>query len=208
VTERTCLSCDRTMPETKEFFNSSGTKHRGGLKPICRACNRARDRAYYQANKAKFAEYRKANTQRIAAYQAEYMKVYMRSARGLEVHKRAKAKWKAAGGNESIARAAQRRRSRRAGLVSAFDQADWATCLEYFGSRCAYCLRADGISQDHVIPVTSGGGYVPDNIIPACYSCNSRKHCAPMEDWFRKQSFFDEERLMIIMLYVQMAGSG
>lgn len=53
---------------------------------------------------------------------------------------------------------------------------EWQSILEYFGHACAYCLRTDlPLSQDHVIPVSKGGGTTAENIVPACRPCNSRK---------------------------------
>lgn len=53
---------------------------------------------------------------------------------------------------------------------------DWRSLLEQFGRRCAYCLTAEATTMDHVIPLSTGGAHDIDNIVPACRSCNSRKH--------------------------------
>lgn len=208
MSERTCSKCGQSKPETLEFFRSRGTKDRGGLRPDCRDCNKVRDKAYYQANQDRFRSYRAANAEQIAAYQAQYMATYVRPAIDPEKYRARIERWKAAGGRAIYARASQRRRARKAGLPSAFTAEDWSACLEWFGNRCAYCGKSSALTQDHVIPVSAGGGYVPDNIISACGSCNFRKNATPMEKWFRKQQFFDEERLMLIVFYTQMAQAG
>lgn len=42
--------------------------------------------------------------------------------------------------------------------------------------ECAYCGRADvPLTLDHRMPLSRGGSHDPQNIIPACRSCNSRK---------------------------------
>jgi 5-methylcytosine-specific restriction endonuclease McrA len=44
--------------------------------------------------------------------------------------------------------------------------------------RCQYCgdrLPIWALSYDHVIPRSQGGGTVWENIVSACYACNSRK---------------------------------
>lgn len=53
---------------------------------------------------------------------------------------------------------------------------DWAEILELFGGKCAYCLTADATSMDHVVPITRGGAHDPENIVPACKSCNCSKN--------------------------------
>lgn len=45
------------------------------------------------------------------------------------------------------------------------------------GTRCAYCLRpTDSPERDHIVPFSKGGTESYDNIVPACRSCNARKH--------------------------------
>lgn len=202
MTERTCTKCGETKPETPEFFRRRGTKYRGGLRPDCRVCSAARDAAYYKANRARWRAYYLANAERISRYQAAYWKTYQSSPEGKAANRRAKTRWKAAGGLAVIARAAQRRRSRKRNLPAEFTAADWSACLEWFEGVCCYCGKAEPLTQDHAVPVTAGGGYVPENILPACGSCNSRKNTAEMESWFRKQKFFSEERLMLIQQYI------
>lgn len=44
--------------------------------------------------------------------------------------------------------------------------------------RCTYCRKPLSIftaTQDHVIPVSKGGADEDDNIVLACYRCNSSK---------------------------------
>jgi hypothetical protein len=68
-------------------------------------------------------------------------------------------------------------------LPATFTEDDWARSLEYWGHRCAYCGRPIGfwhtLAQDHFIPLSKGGGYTVDNIVPACHGvdgCNNSKH--------------------------------
>jgi len=43
--------------------------------------------------------------------------------------------------------------------------------------------RSFTLHQDHYIPVTKNGGYTPDNILPACQSCNLSKWNSDPHDW-------------------------
>ncbi len=46
------------------------------------------------------------------------------------------------------------------------------------GGHCAYCgceLHYKDMQVDHVVPLRKGGPDVPDNMLPACRSCNHYK---------------------------------
>jgi len=62
---------------------------------------------------------------------------------------------------------------------------DWFALLERFGHRCAYCGSTEDLCADHRIPLARGGSNTVDNLLPACRSCNSRKH-TKTEDEFRE----------------------
>lgn len=54
-----------------------------------------------------------------------------------------------------------------------FDQ--WGAILAKHCHACAYCGAAEPLEMDHVEPLSKGGAHSPDNIVPACKPCNSRK---------------------------------
>lgn len=54
-------------------------------------------------------------------------------------------------------------------------KAQWLEILEVFGGKCAYCVTADGTTMDHIVPISCGGAHDPENVVPACRSCNPRK---------------------------------
>lgn len=49
---------------------------------------------------------------------------------------------------------------------------EWRAILEQFDNRCAYCGVRDKFAIEHVIPICRGGTNTPDNVVPACGSCN------------------------------------
>lgn len=90
----------------------------------------------------------------------------------------------------------KRRMSRLANLPSDLTNTEWQECLEFFNHKDAYTgLPMENISQDHIIPLSKGGAYTKNNIIPCELSINKSKHIKDMEEWFKEQSFFSEERL-------------
>jgi 5-methylcytosine-specific restriction endonuclease McrA len=68
------------------------------------------------------------------------------------------------------------RQNRRARAVGRIGSEDWQAILAKYGSRCAYCGASGKLTMDHVVPLARGGRHDPSNIVPACGSCNSRKH--------------------------------
>lgn len=87
-------------------------------------------------------------------------------------------------------------------LPCTFTSLEWEKCLAYFNNKCAYCDTETNMTQDHVIPVTKGGSYTTDNIIPACCSCNSSKSNNDMETWYKERDYFTQERLHNIKEYI------
>ena len=67
---------------------------------------------------------------------------------------------------------------------------------------CGYC-SAPATSLDHIIPKFSSGSRHRNNLIPACRTCNQTKASLNMEEWYRMQDFFDEEKLHKIQEWVK-----
>lgn len=80
-----------------------------------------------------------------------------------------------------------------------FTHQDWKSCLIYFGGACAYCgstpRKGQRLTKDHLVSVSQNGRTVPENIVPACQSCNSSKGAEDFKDWLMKQPFFSQDRL-------------
>jgi hypothetical protein len=156
--------------------------------------NRERDNAwsrqYYYANRERYSAQRKRS------YEANREQQLATSKRWRETNQewiRTRSKhWREA--NPEIRRSAQnRRRARIRALPSAFTIADWSRALEYFHGACAYCGnppslfdRDTVLHQEHHIPVSSNGPYTPDNIIPACQSCNFSKSDFDPAEWLNR----------------------
>ena len=76
--------------------------------------------------------------------------------------------------------------ARKMGLPATLTDSQWQEILEEWGWCGAYCGRDEYqfegvLQQEHVIPVTQGGGYTLANIVPACPQCNHRKHARTPE---------------------------
>jgi hypothetical protein len=80
--------------------------------------------------------------------------------------------------------------------------------LKIFNYQCAYCGMTleehkkkfkQKLHNDHV---DDKGANDLRNDVPACKSCNSRKHERDMEWWYRRQKFFSEERFNKIIWWI------
>lgn len=72
----------------------------------------------------------------------------------------------------------QRRAKLRNAPINDFTAVQWREMQEHYNHRCVYCgKRAKGkLTQDHITPISKGGAHTKSNIVPACRSCNVRKH--------------------------------
>lgn len=71
--------------------------------------------------------------------------------------------------------------------------------FEKFGNVCAYCGSGSKLTVDHFIPLASGGTHVESNLVSCCSSCNSRKRTIDPFVWYKRQSFFDQDRWKAIL---------
>ena len=99
------------------------------------------------------------------------------------------------------------RLSRLKNLSHTLTSEQWEETKLFFSNNsecyCVYCGgKPEKITQDHIIPVIQNGGYDQDNIVPCCRSCNSSKNGNNMEEWYKKQTFYDENKLKLIYNYI------
>ncbi|RNM14695.1 HNH endonuclease [Nocardioides pocheonensis] len=85
------------------------------------------------------------------------------------------------------ARAVRRRRRRMAAVEHDLSAAQWSLLQELWGG-CAYCGASDRpLQRDCVLPISRGGRYTLDNIVPACGSCNASKCNDEVTGWLRRR---------------------
>ncbi|UIP60068.1 HNH endonuclease [Agromyces marinus] len=62
------------------------------------------------------------------------------------------------------------------------------TALREAWAGCAYCRAADvPLQRDCIQPVSRGGRYTFENVVPACASCNASKHNGEVTTWMRRR---------------------
>ena len=70
----------------------------------------------------------------------------------------------------------QKHRARRLAAPGSFTPAQWRALVAAYRGRCAYCGDRSDLEMDHRVALSRGGSNAIENIVPACRSCNARKH--------------------------------
>lgn len=96
-----------------------------------------------------------------------------------------------------------RYRARKKELLNDFTVKQWAECIEHFNHSCAYCGEyQEVLEQEHFVPVSKGGHFTKNNILPACRTCNASKNGRDYIEWYTARDFFSKERHLIILKYL------
>jgi 5-methylcytosine-specific restriction endonuclease McrA len=83
--------------------------------------------------------------------------------------------------------------------------AEWMAIQDAWAC-CAYCGAADRpLQKDCVLPLSRGGRYTLDNVVPACGSCNASKRNDEVTSWLRRKkldepSFLLRWREIVVLL--------
>lgn len=96
----------------------------------------------------------------------------------------------------------QNRRSTIKKMPHTFTKIQWLNTKIYFNNKCAYCGKELPLSQDHFIPLSKGGEYTINNIIPSCKSCNSSKHNNKFSEWYPTREYYDKKREKSILKFL------
>lgn len=85
------------------------------------------------------------------------------------------------------ARYAKRRAVRMKRADNDLTPSQWAAIKAAWGG-CAYCGAGEGVLQkDCVLPLSRGGRYTVENVVPACRSCNASKGNEEVTHWLRRK---------------------
>lgn len=80
----------------------------------------------------------------------------------------------------------------------------WVALQAAWGG-CAYCGAIDTpLQRDCVLPISCGGRYALDNVVPACRSCNTSKCGAEVTGWLRKKRL-DEAAFLLRHVEIRTA---
>lgn len=101
----------------------------------------------------------------------------------------------------------QKRRAKKLLLLSTLTIEQWETIKDHFNNKCCYCGKELSLAQEHFIPLSKGGEYTLNNIIPCCKQCNSSKHNYDFFEWYPKQSYYNKKRETKILKFLNYQNS-
>ena len=219
-----CTKCKKDLPATTEYFNKD--KHtKCGLSSWCRECKKQykldnkekikiskkkyrefnkekikeKDKKYYSDNiekiKSRQKQYRYKNKERIS----KQYKVYYQTNKQ---HKKEYLKQYVLKNKEKFRIKNLKRYSLKKSLPSTLTIEQWKEIKSKFNNKCAYCGRELPLAQEHFIPLSKGGEYTVNNIIPACKSCNSSKNDSDFFNWYPTYRYYSEKRERNILNYL------
>lgn len=174
---------------------------------------------YYVENKEKIKEYhkqwRQENKEEIKEYKKQYRKENKekRNEHQKQHYKENKEYYKQYY-KENADRYRQRSQKRRAikkRLPHTLTLDQWEKIKNDFNNECAYCGKTEQehreefneqLHQEHFIPLSKGGEYTHNNIIPACRSCNTSKNNTDFFEWYPTYEHYDKQRETKILEYI------
>ncbi|GAB2758866.1 HNH endonuclease signature motif containing protein [Nocardioides salsibiostraticola] len=99
---------------------------------------------------------------------------------------------------------ARRRKRRMSKVEHDLTDAQWLA-LKAAWEGCAYCGASNNaLQKDCVLPISRGGRYTLDNVVPACGSCNASKCNAEVTGWMRRKKL-DEQQFLTRQLQLARA---
>ena len=170
-------------------------------------CNTCYGREWRSKNMAHYKAYQKAYNEAHPAQDKEAQRVYSRRSylkHREQVLARAKQRYQSNPAerrawerswitkNRGRKQAAWRRwdARKRGATGNGITAAEWEAIKSLYNQQCTYCGSSDrSLTQDHIVPLSSGGSDEPGNIVAACKSCNSSKGKKEMHAWKAGQRF-------------------
>ena len=182
-----CTKCGENKPNTNEYF-AFRNKSKGKLNARCKEC----DKKYRENNKDKIREYRENNKEYYKEYRENNKEHYKDLFK--KYYENNKDKYKEYN---------HKRRALKVGNGGSYTKSQWLDTLEYFDYKCAYtgeCIKHN-CHVEHIVPISKGGTSYIWNLVPSTASANLSKQNRDMEEWYREQEYFCEERLNKIYEY-------
>lgn len=183
---KVCTKCGRLLVAYSGNFKRQ-KEGKWGLRANCKRC----DKQYREENKEYCAEYNKQYREERKEQIAEYKKQYYEENPHIYFNNNNK------------------RRSKEENQGSGVTKEQWLEMMIFFDFKCAYSgeklNNKEVRTVDHIIALNNGGLNEIWNCVPMYKSYNMSKHTKDMEQWYRQQEYFSEERLNKIYAWIEYA---
>jgi len=192
---RICSTCKRELPLTKEYYPIKN-RMENYFDTWCRKCHAEYNKLYREKNKETLVKYDKKyyqdNKESISVRHKGYKKnkVYIQD----KIKEAARKRIWCRNNVDKMRRHGQRRRSAKKDLPATLTLLQWNLIKKHFNYKCAYCGKSLLLQQDHFVPLTKGGEYSHNNIIPACGPCNYSKNNKSFFDWYPYYKDYSKKR--------------
>jgi len=173
----------------KEESLARGRAYKAAHREELLAKKRIHDAAHREELAAKFRVYRLAHKEELAAKFRAYADAHKEELAAKDRAYAATHKTEIAAKNRAYVAAhpaefkawnAARRARKANAAVNDLSVAQWEEIKAAYDHRCVYCGQTkQRLTQDHIVPLVKGGTHTFSNIVPACRSCNSKKHVGP-----------------------------
>ena len=198
---KVCTKCGIEKKFTNEFF-AKAKYGKDGLRAQCKSCDtlyRKNNKEYYKQYQESNKEYHKQYQQENKEHIAEYYKQYREDNKEhiAEHHKQYCQE-----NPEKIAIKSQRRRAKKKELDSTLTFEQWEKIKKDFNNKCAYCGKEKKLEQEHFLPISKGGEYTHNNIVPACRRSNSSKRDKLFHEWYPKYKHYSKKREKQLLQYL------
>ena len=165
---KVCAKCKIELPENQ--FNKDNHQ-KDGFTCRCKKCRKIKRTTKI---KKKQHKYYIMNKEYLTAYRKHYN----------NINKEKLTEY------NSIRRANER--AKKNGNTDKLTIKDWRKLKTDYNYTCVCCAKQEPeikLTLDHIIPLSTGGRNIFDNIQPLCNSCNTKKHCKATD--YRQNAIFD-----------------
>lgn len=191
-----CPNEDEWIPCTDEYFYKN-KKNGDGFSPYCKTCEKAKNMKYNREHNDQRYWYNKKYLSK-----PEKLNHINKSIRERRQRDGKFRQWQ----RDNKDKIKQYQENRKQHGDHRITKKEWESCKEYFENCCAYCglplaehyIFYKGerkLGDFHKEHVDHKGANDLSNCIPSCKTCNTSKHQFIMEEWYKNNPNFNQERL-------------
>ena len=220
---KVCNKCGIEKPLNENYYYAEG-RRKDGFTGRCRECIKLYNQQYRKERADQISkqqkQYNKDHAEHISEQKKQYNKDNVKQAEYRRQYKKDNIEYRRQYLKENaehftqysrqyrIEHAEQKRihcqhrRALKRMLPSTLTISQWESIKQAFNNECCYCGKGLPLAQDHFIPLSKGGEYTTNNIIPSCKSCNTSKYNRDFFIWYPKYRFYSKKRETIILKYL------